>query len=327
VAARPAWGWWVTDKPLVTLALLAYNQERFVREAVEGALAQTYQPLEIILSDDCSEDRTLEVMTGLVQAYAGPHQVRIRKSSRNLGIGSHVSEVLAASTGDFVVFAAGDDISAPERVSRLVATWLALDRKADCIFSNVRTIDEHGVLLGQWCKTSDPQHAKSLEEALERQSCWVYGCSAAYARSLYDTFGPIEADVVHEDMVLPFRALLGGGIAYVPECLVDYRRHGNNVFLRGPVETRYTRRMRGERMACNRLAVITSWICDLGTAGREELVTVFGLRRARAHLELEVQLFTQTRWRAGVNIFRELARGLRPRRGARLFLQHVLGVW
>ena len=47
-----------TEPPRVTLAVIAYNQERFIREAIEGAFAQTYQPLEIILSDDCSSDRT-----------------------------------------------------------------------------------------------------------------------------------------------------------------------------------------------------------------------------------------------------------------------------
>lgn len=46
------------DHPLVTFALLAYSQEKYIREAVEGAFAQTYEPLEIILSDDCSSDRT-----------------------------------------------------------------------------------------------------------------------------------------------------------------------------------------------------------------------------------------------------------------------------
>jgi glycosyltransferase involved in cell wall biosynthesis len=51
-----------TDRSLVTFALFAYNQEKYIREAVEGALAQTYEPLEIILSDDCSSDRTFETM-------------------------------------------------------------------------------------------------------------------------------------------------------------------------------------------------------------------------------------------------------------------------
>lgn len=51
----------VTDQPLVTFALFAYNQEQYIREAVEGAFSQTYKPLEIILSDDCSRDRTFEI--------------------------------------------------------------------------------------------------------------------------------------------------------------------------------------------------------------------------------------------------------------------------
>jgi len=41
------------ERPLLTFALFGYNQEQYIREAVEGAFAQTYSPLEIILSDDC----------------------------------------------------------------------------------------------------------------------------------------------------------------------------------------------------------------------------------------------------------------------------------
>ena len=59
-------------KPLLTFAVGAYNQERFIREAVESAFAQTYSPLEIVLSDDCSRDRTFEIefLDPGVQAYA-----------------------------------------------------------------------------------------------------------------------------------------------------------------------------------------------------------------------------------------------------------------
>ena len=59
--------------PLVTFALFAYNQEAFIREAVASALSQTYEPLEIILSDDCSTDRTFAIM----QELADFIQVRI----------------------------------------------------------------------------------------------------------------------------------------------------------------------------------------------------------------------------------------------------------
>ena len=50
----------LVEKPLVTFALFAYNQERFITEAVEAAFAQTYQPLEIIISDDGSSDKTYD---------------------------------------------------------------------------------------------------------------------------------------------------------------------------------------------------------------------------------------------------------------------------
>lgn len=50
------------DRPGVTFALLVYNQEQYIHAAVESAFAQTYEPLEIILSDHCSSDHLNEVL-------------------------------------------------------------------------------------------------------------------------------------------------------------------------------------------------------------------------------------------------------------------------
>ena len=50
------------DKPLITFLLVSYNQEAYIREAIEGALAQTYSPLEIVISDDCSSDATFSLI-------------------------------------------------------------------------------------------------------------------------------------------------------------------------------------------------------------------------------------------------------------------------
>ena len=46
------------NKPLISFLLLTYNQENYIQDAINGALAQTYSPLEIIISDDCSTDGT-----------------------------------------------------------------------------------------------------------------------------------------------------------------------------------------------------------------------------------------------------------------------------
>ncbi|HWY76817.1 MAG TPA: glycosyltransferase family A protein, partial [Verrucomicrobiae bacterium] len=62
-------------RPLLTFAVCSFNQERFIGEAVEAALAQTYAPLEVVLSDDCSKDKTFEIMRGLAASYRGPHSI------------------------------------------------------------------------------------------------------------------------------------------------------------------------------------------------------------------------------------------------------------
>src|SRR4051812_34720579 len=83
-----------SGRPLVTFALFAYNHERFIRKAVDGALAQTYQPLEIIISDDCSTDRTFEIAQGMASAYNGAHKVVVNRNPKNLGadgFGLHVN--------------------------------------------------------------------------------------------------------------------------------------------------------------------------------------------------------------------------------------------
>ena len=64
------------EKPLVTFPLFAFNQEQYIREAIEGAFAQTYEPLEISLSDDVSSDDTFEIKVQMANEYSGVHSVK-----------------------------------------------------------------------------------------------------------------------------------------------------------------------------------------------------------------------------------------------------------
>ena len=59
----------------VSICLFAYNQEKYIRAAVESCLSQTYSSCEIILSDDASTDKTFELMQECVREYNGPHKI------------------------------------------------------------------------------------------------------------------------------------------------------------------------------------------------------------------------------------------------------------
>jgi glycosyltransferase involved in cell wall biosynthesis len=223
-------------RPLITFGLFAYNQERFIRAALKGAFAQTYSPLEIILSDDCSSDRTYEIMREMAAAYIGPHAVILNCNERNLGLGGNINRVVAMSRGSWLVFAGGDDISLPNRVS-----------------DSLRIIEEHGEVggvfgryhkfyekfkdVGNWTPnlTTDNSAIKcnNLEwlHRLERgENLAMPGCVAMWNRKLFDIFGELPEGVITEDVVLGYRSLFCRlGLAYTSSHFTLYRIHQNNV--------------------------------------------------------------------------------------------------
>jgi hypothetical protein len=83
---------------LLTFALFAYKQERFIQKAIEGAFSQTYSPFEIILSDDCSHDRTFGIMRDAAANYGGPHKVVLNCNPKNVGLAEHVNRVVGLAS-------------------------------------------------------------------------------------------------------------------------------------------------------------------------------------------------------------------------------------
>src|SRR5260370_42237196 len=96
-----------SSKPLLTFAVAGFNQESFIREAVEAAFAQTYAPLEIVLSDDCSEDRTFEIMCEMAKAYRGPHRVVLNRNPTRRSIGGRIYSIIQDAPGGVVPPRAG----------------------------------------------------------------------------------------------------------------------------------------------------------------------------------------------------------------------------
>lgn len=210
------------DRPLVTFFVMAYNQERLVREAIEGAFAQTYRPLEIVLSDDASPDGTFRVMQEMAAAYDGPHRVVLNRNDRNLGIVPHIDRIMEIASGAFVVQSGGDDISDPRRAEHLVAAWLGAGRRAHLIHSAVAGLDApHDVLRPNPVVDADTTPLMHVDE-----NRYAIGATEGWSRDLFEVFGPLAPTAQLEDRVLPFRALLLGGVRFVDRPLVRYRPGG-----------------------------------------------------------------------------------------------------
>jgi glycosyltransferase involved in cell wall biosynthesis len=209
-----------SDAPLVTFALFAYNQERFIRAAVEGAFAQTYQPLEIILSDDCSTDRTFEIMQQMAAAYQGPHRILVRRNDKNRGLAGHINIVVGEASGELIAWAAGDDVSLRERVS-LLAEPLIRDAGVIASHSPVIEIDLNGEQLRErpYAVGIDTMMLDSFIEG-EMQ---IISQTQLFRKAVFDRFGPLDESVTNESVPMTFRELCLGHIAFVRTPTVLYR--------------------------------------------------------------------------------------------------------
>lgn len=267
------------EKPLITFILLSYNQEHYIREAVEGVFAQTYSPLEIILSDDCSPDRTYEIMREMAATYHGPHKIVLNRNKTNQGITDHVNGAVRLAAGKLILVAAGDDVSLPERTEKTVQVWLNSGQPVGSLFTNTIIINADGKNPFLCTPKGCSCEAKSLEEAIRRTSTGISGCSHAFHPKLFEIFGPLHPGGMVEDNAIGFRSLLLGGIYFIDEPLVKYREHGSSV-----------KKGRREKLCDLELAYLSGWAKDIKTAEDKSLITGKHAETLTRQLEHQIRL-------------------------------------
>lgn len=215
------------SSPAVTFALICYNHERFVRAAVRSALSQEFEPLEIVISDDCSTDATFDIIEEEVAAYDGPHTVSSFRNPENLG-GGNWAKTVGAGSGEFIVIGHGDDIALPQRTRRLVETWR--DTKASLVTSDVEIIDAESVVSGTYNVANGSRWVSAEDIARLGWQRTMLGSTMAFHRDVFSRFRPLTSDrlPMAYDHVLPFRASILGGVYYLGEALMQWRQHEGN---------------------------------------------------------------------------------------------------
>ncbi len=106
------------EKPLVSVICLCYNHRRFVREAVESVLNQSYKNIQVIVADDASTDNSVEEIQSLKAPYPS---IELLLLPKNLGNCKAFNEALKLAKGEFVIDFATDDVMMPDRIEKQVA--------------------------------------------------------------------------------------------------------------------------------------------------------------------------------------------------------------
>ena len=291
-----------TDRPLVTFALFAYNQEKYIREAVEGAFAQTYEPMEIVLSDDCSGDRTFEIMQEITRNYCGPKKVIVRQTERNCGTLLHVVDVARLARGELLVLAAGDDISKPQRTETLVEALKSTNAWGVC--SRFDRVDETGQIISR-NETVDifnsPHYPLRQYFATRKNEVKIiHGATSAYDLRLFDFLETQPKDyILSEDGVLSVLLnLLEKGVTIIDASLIFYRQNEQSLTNSSTSGRLSYDKTHKEERAIERFALSQANRCELLLRHNKKYgkLSTFSLDDVRLRDELENQRMRSSWW-------------------------------
>src|SRR3982074_3754852 len=128
-------------KPLITILLLCYKQQKFVAEALGGVLSQSYSPLEIIIFDDFSPDRTAEIIERTIAEHPRRPDVRFIRNPENMGAKAIGGAGLSMAKGEFIFFSSGDDVMLPNMVEEMAKVLIS--EGVSLVTANAEYIDEN----------------------------------------------------------------------------------------------------------------------------------------------------------------------------------------
>ena len=209
------------NRELVSYIVLSYNQQEYIKGAIESALNQSYQPLEILISDDGSTDNSIDIIKKTIDAYIGPHTIRLNINDKNLGVAYHKEYLTRIAAGDIIICGDGDDVSDCNRTQKIVDEFKADD---NCMYvhSYAKVINSTNQLV-QYFISPGLSDFKKLYSAAAARSL-ALGATAAWRKEVVTDFQPLIPSVWSDDLIFGFRALLIGSVRYIDEPLVGYRQ-------------------------------------------------------------------------------------------------------
>lgn len=204
-------------EPLVSIVLPVYNGARFLRQAMESCLEQTYRNIELIVVDDASTDETPEI----IGSFDDARLVSVR-NQRNLNLPASLNAGFARAGGEYLTWTSDDNYYAPRAIGKMVAFLRA--READFVCCDFLSVGDGAPKL-------DPQVRTPDLASLARDNC--VGACFLYSRRVREAVGGYDPEAfLAEDYDYWIRVAKRFTMLYLQEPLYYYRYHAETLSAR-----------------------------------------------------------------------------------------------
>jgi glycosyltransferase involved in cell wall biosynthesis len=225
------------DHAVVSVALCTHNGERFIVEQLESIFAQTIAPDEIVLSDDASTDRTVEVAREAVDRLVAETGISpaltVIANARALGVTANFEQAISACAGDIILLSDQDDRWDPSRLKRSLEAFAGREDLL-LVHSDARLVDETGRSFGLTLfdaleigphEVLAIRAGKAFELLLRRNL--VTGATTAIRADLARAAAPFPSAWLHDEWLAIVASAIGA-MDVLDAPLIDYRQHGTN---------------------------------------------------------------------------------------------------
>jgi glycosyltransferase involved in cell wall biosynthesis len=208
-------------EPTVSVLMPVRNAQRYLKEAVESVLGQTYEDFEFLIIDDGSTDRSLRIL----KRYAA-RQPRIRLTSRpNKGIAATLNELIDQARGEFIARMDADDVSLPERFQHQ-ADYLRAHPECVLVGCRVWHCDAEGDPLHEYPTLGDHEAIDAFHFQMRGPA--LMHPSIMMRRDAVLAVGKYRDFAMSEEVDLYLRLAEHGQLVRLPQFLINYRIHDCN---------------------------------------------------------------------------------------------------
>lgn len=213
------------EYPLVSIAIITYNQKNYLRECIDSCLAQDYPNFEIIVADDCSTDGTQDMLREYELEYPGKFVLRLAKN--NQGITANSNAAHFACTGKYIAWMGGDDLMLPAKLTKQVDFMQANPNCTIC-YHNLDVFDSDSNKTLYYFNEKNKLNG-DIRTSI-RFGTFNGACSSLLRADKAPKHGFDKSLPVASDWLYWVETLGNGGtINYLDKVLGRYRRHTNNI--------------------------------------------------------------------------------------------------
>lgn len=219
----------------LSVALCTYNGERYIEEQLSSILNQSKKVDEIIVCDDCSSDRTVEIVKSISESNKDV-DIHIYENEHNLGVCANFEKAAYLCNGDIIFLSDQDDIWKPHKVETIL-NWFLKNPKKSVVFSNATLIDGWNKKISDktlWDYVQFTDH-RLFDKGFQLES-FKYnkatGATMAFRKDFKIEFSKYSQKNIFHDYILALYAIGYKRLGYIEEPLIKYRiTHSQNVGL------------------------------------------------------------------------------------------------